>query len=130
MGASNGVKHASPSGESPLYKTSRRHVFGKFVFTYLDVFNPYMFVLLFVFYSDHQYTLKSLHFVLLSFFNLSASGDSFGIFNLSASGSSFGIFNLSASGSSFGIFWLLLWYLLVTPLVSSGYSFGIFWLLI
>ena len=40
MGASNGVKHASLSGESPLYKTSRRHVFGKFVFTYLDVLNP------------------------------------------------------------------------------------------
>jgi hypothetical protein len=29
---------------------------------------------------------------------------------------------------SFDIFLLLLWYLLVTPLISSGYSFGIFWL--
>ena len=40
MGASNGVKHASLYGESPLYKTSRRHVFAEFVFTYLDVLNP------------------------------------------------------------------------------------------
>jgi hypothetical protein len=35
---------------------------------------------------------------------------------------------LVSSGYSFGIFWLLIWYLPVTPLVSSGYSFGIFWL--
>ena len=43
---------------------------------------------------------------------------------------SFGHCTICSSDYSFGIFWLLLWYLLITPLVSSDYSFGIFWLLL
>ena len=37
---SNGATDANPSAESPLYKTSMRHVFAELVFKCLDIFNP------------------------------------------------------------------------------------------
>jgi hypothetical protein len=40
------------------------------------------------------------------------------------------VFRFKASDYLFGIFWLLLWYLLITSLVSSDYFFDIFWLLL